>query len=109
MALSCECRPGCTLQGRRIRIALTPDRAGHGVYVLSTDVSAEVQARAPNALAGALAGVEVRGDALLTSLEYRDSDGLEGLLSTREPCGLPVDEIGRELLDVASSKARERC
>nr|WP_272858304.1 PAS-domain containing protein [Paracoccus stylophorae] len=31
--------------GRRIRIALTPDRAGHGVYVLSTDVSAEVQAR----------------------------------------------------------------
>jgi signal transduction histidine kinase/CheY-like chemotaxis protein len=33
------------LSGRRIRIALTPDRAGHGVYVLSTDVSAEVQAR----------------------------------------------------------------
>lgn len=31
--------------GRRIRIALTPDRAGHGVYILSTDVSAEVQAR----------------------------------------------------------------
>ena len=28
---------------------------------------------------------------------------------THEPCGLPVDEIGRELLDVASSKARERC
>lgn len=31
--------------GRRIRIALTPDHAGHGAYVLSTDVSAEVQAR----------------------------------------------------------------
>lgn len=31
--------------GRRIRIALTPDRLGQGVYVLSTDVSAEVQAR----------------------------------------------------------------
>ncbi|MDO5632157.1 MAG: PAS-domain containing protein [Paracoccus sp. (in: a-proteobacteria)] len=31
--------------GRRIRIALTPDRAGHGVYILSTDVTAEVQAR----------------------------------------------------------------
>ena len=31
--------------GRRIRIALTPDRTGQGVYVLSTDVSAEVQAR----------------------------------------------------------------
>jgi len=31
--------------GRRIRIALTPDREGHGVYILSTDVSAEVQAR----------------------------------------------------------------
>lgn len=31
--------------GRRIRIALTPDRIGQGVYVLSTDVSAEVQAR----------------------------------------------------------------
>lgn len=31
--------------GRRIRIALTPDRDGHGVYILSTDVSAEVQAR----------------------------------------------------------------
>ncbi|WP_265500075.1 PAS-domain containing protein [Paracoccus beibuensis] len=31
--------------GRRIRIALTPDRDGNGVYVLSTDVSAEVQAR----------------------------------------------------------------
>lgn len=33
------------VSGRRIRIALTPDREGHGVYVLSTDVSAEVQAR----------------------------------------------------------------
>ncbi|MGR3198539.1 MAG: PAS-domain containing protein [Paracoccus sp. (in: a-proteobacteria)] len=31
--------------GRRIRIALTPDRNGNGVYILSTDVSAEVQAR----------------------------------------------------------------
>lgn len=33
------------VSGRRIRIALTPDQTGHGVYVLSTDVSAEVQAR----------------------------------------------------------------
>ncbi|MRX49883.1 PAS domain-containing protein [Paracoccus sp. S-4012] len=31
--------------GRRIRVALRPDRAGGGVYVLSTDVTAEVQAR----------------------------------------------------------------
>lgn len=31
--------------GRRIRIALTPDADGRGVYVLSTDVTAEVQAR----------------------------------------------------------------
>nr|WP_134725145.1 PAS-domain containing protein [Paracoccus luteus] len=31
--------------GRRIRIALTPDGAAAGVYVLSTDVTAEVQAR----------------------------------------------------------------
>src|SRR5690606_19941260 len=31
--------------GHRVRIALTPDRLGQGVYVLSTDVSAEVQAR----------------------------------------------------------------
>jgi signal transduction histidine kinase len=31
--------------GRRIRIALTPDKQGTGVYILSTDVSAEVQAR----------------------------------------------------------------
>ncbi|WP_410219224.1 PAS-domain containing protein [Paracoccus sp. (in: a-proteobacteria)] len=31
--------------GRRIRIALTPDGEGRGVYILSTDVSAEVQAR----------------------------------------------------------------
>lgn len=38
--------------GRRIRIALTPDRAGHGVYILSTDVSAEVQAREALAHAG---------------------------------------------------------
>lgn len=33
------------ISGRRIRIALTPDREGQGVYILSTDVSAEVQAR----------------------------------------------------------------
>ncbi|KGJ05006.1 histidine kinase [Paracoccus halophilus] len=33
------------VSGRRIRIALTPDSAGNGVYVLSTDVSDEVQAR----------------------------------------------------------------
>lgn len=38
--------------GRRIRIALTPDRAGQGVYILSTDVSAEVQAREALAHAG---------------------------------------------------------
>ncbi|MDB6178797.1 PAS-domain containing protein [Paracoccus sp. Z330] len=31
--------------GRRIRIALTPDKTRGGVYILSTDVSAEVQAR----------------------------------------------------------------
>ncbi|MDT1062681.1 PAS-domain containing protein [Paracoccus sp. CPCC 101403] len=31
--------------GRRIRIALTPDQTGRGAYVLSTDVSAEVQSR----------------------------------------------------------------
>ncbi|WBU60653.1 PAS-domain containing protein [Paracoccus albus] len=31
--------------GRRIRIALTPDRAGNGVYILSTDVTAEVEVR----------------------------------------------------------------
>ena len=31
--------------GRRIRIALTPDRQGQGAYILSTDVTAEVQAR----------------------------------------------------------------
>ncbi|HRO14560.1 MAG TPA: PAS-domain containing protein, partial [Paracoccus sp. (in: a-proteobacteria)] len=31
--------------GRRIRIALAPGRGGGGVYVLSTDVTAEVQAR----------------------------------------------------------------
>lgn len=33
------------VSGRRIRIALTPDSDGHGAYILSTDVSAEVQAR----------------------------------------------------------------
>ena len=52
--------------------------------------SAEVQARPSNLIASALAGVEVRGDALLTSLEFRDSAGVEGLLSARVPCGLPV-------------------
>lgn len=31
--------------GRRIRIALTPDRSGNGVYILSTDVTAEVEVR----------------------------------------------------------------
>ncbi|MBV0891230.1 PAS-domain containing protein [Paracoccus sp. Z118] len=31
--------------GRRIRIAFNPDRAGGGAYVLSTDVTAEVEAR----------------------------------------------------------------
>ncbi len=31
--------------GRRIRIALTPDQGGKGAYVLSTDVTAEVEAR----------------------------------------------------------------
>ncbi|PZO68191.1 MAG: hybrid sensor histidine kinase/response regulator [Paracoccus denitrificans] len=31
--------------GRRIRIALTPDGTGDGVYVLSTDVTSEVRAR----------------------------------------------------------------
>lgn len=31
--------------GRRIRIALTPDRGGNGVYILSTDVTAEVEVR----------------------------------------------------------------
>ncbi|MFV0292010.1 MAG: PAS-domain containing protein [Paracoccus sp. (in: a-proteobacteria)] len=31
--------------GRRIRIALTPDRAGNGAYILSTDVTAEVEVR----------------------------------------------------------------
>ncbi|MTH78334.1 PAS-domain containing protein [Paracoccus aestuariivivens] len=31
--------------GRRIRIALTPDQIGRGAYILSTDVTAEVQSR----------------------------------------------------------------
>ncbi|WBU64220.1 hybrid sensor histidine kinase/response regulator [Paracoccus aerodenitrificans] len=31
--------------GRRIRIALTPDRGGNGIYILSTDVTAEVEVR----------------------------------------------------------------
>ena len=34
-----------TPSGRRIRVALTPDESGRGAYILSTDVSAEVQAR----------------------------------------------------------------
>lgn len=33
------------ISGRRIRIALTPDHDGNGVYILSTDVTAEVQSR----------------------------------------------------------------
>jgi len=33
--------------GRRIRIALTPDQTGRGAYVLSTDVTAEVQSTTP--------------------------------------------------------------
>lgn len=31
--------------GRRVRISLTPDRGGNGVFVLSTDVTAEVEVR----------------------------------------------------------------
>lgn len=31
--------------GRRIRVALTPDQTGRGAYILSTDVTAEVQSR----------------------------------------------------------------
>lgn len=38
--------------GRRVRIALTPDGTGGGVYILSTDVTAEVQARETVAQAG---------------------------------------------------------
>lgn len=34
-----------TESGRRIRVALTPDREGQGAYVLSTDVTAEVNTR----------------------------------------------------------------
>lgn len=34
-----------TESGRRIRVALSPDRKGQGVYVLSTDVTAEVNTR----------------------------------------------------------------
>lgn len=34
-----------TPSGRRIRVALTPDESGRGAYILSTDVTAEVQAR----------------------------------------------------------------
>jgi SAM-dependent methyltransferase len=44
--------------------------------------------RPPNLIASALAGFEVRGDALLTSLEFRDSDGdgtLRGTLMIRNP------------------------
>ena len=47
-------------------------------------------ARPLNALASALAGVAVRGDALLSSLEFRDSEGVEGRLEAREPCSLPT-------------------
>ena len=42
-----------------------------------------------NAIASFLAGVTVRGDALLTSLEFRDSEGVEGLLTAREPGSPP--------------------
>lgn len=38
--------------GRRIRIALTPDRDGQGAYILSTDVTAEVRSREALAHAG---------------------------------------------------------
>ena len=58
--------------------------------VLYVAVGDEVQARPPNLLASALAGVAVRGDALLTSLEFRDSAGVEGRLTIREACGLPA-------------------
>ena len=44
----------------------------------------------PNALASALAGVAISGDALLSSVEYRDSGDVAGLLSAREPCDLPT-------------------
>ncbi|MDO5658525.1 MAG: PAS-domain containing protein [Paracoccus sp. (in: a-proteobacteria)] len=33
------------VSARRIRIALTPDRGGNGAYILSTDVTAEVETR----------------------------------------------------------------
>ncbi|MGR3545273.1 MAG: PAS-domain containing protein, partial [Paracoccus sp. (in: a-proteobacteria)] len=79
--------------GRRIRIALTPDRAGHGVYVLSTDVSAEVQAREALSHAGkrSLAAQLTSGMAhdfgnLLTIIL-----GLQGRLAARD---LPEDAAG---------------
>ena len=49
----------------------------------------DVLARPLNALASALAGVEIHGDAFLSSVEFRDSEGLEGQLMARELCGLP--------------------
>ncbi|WP_072295714.1 PAS-domain containing protein [Paracoccus sp. SM22M-07] len=76
--------------GRRIRIALTPDRQGAGVYILSTDVSAEVQAREALAHAGkrSLAAQLTSGMAhdfgnLLTIIL-----GLQGRLAARD---LPPD------------------
>ena len=45
--------------GRRIRIALTPDPTGRGAYVLSTDVTAEVQSR--EALTHAAKAVQIVG------------------------------------------------
>ncbi|WP_022705965.1 PAS-domain containing protein [Paracoccus zeaxanthinifaciens] len=76
--------------GRRIRIALTPDHDGHGVYILSTDVSAEVQAREALAHAGkrTLAAQMTAGMAhdfgnLLTIIL-----GLQGRLAARD---LPPD------------------
>lgn len=80
--------------GRRIRIALTPDGAEHGVYVLSTDVSAEVQAREALSHAGkrSLAAQLTSGMAhdfgnLLTIIL-----GLQGRLAAQDlPQGAPED------------------
>ena len=76
--------------GRRIRVALTPDLEGRGVYILSTDVSAEVQAREALAHAGkrSLAAQMTSGMAhdfgnLLTIIL-----GLQGRLAARD---LPPD------------------
>ena len=45
-------------------------------------------ARPLNAIASALAGVAVRGDAFFCSLEFRDSGDVAGLLESRQPCNL---------------------